>query len=60
MNTKSIRFRILLWYSLTLFLATALIFGSFYLVTRQILFRQVDKELISHADKLVEIANAKE
>ncbi len=55
MNTKSIRFRILLWYSLTLLLATALIFTSFYLVTRQILFQQVDKELTSHADKLVEI-----
>lgn len=56
MNTKSIRFRILLWYSLTLFLATALIFGSFYLVTRQILFQQVDKELTVHAAKLSEIA----
>lgn len=56
MNTKGIRFRILLWCSLTLFLATALIFSSFYLVTRQILFQQVDKELTSHADKLVDIA----
>ena len=56
MNVKSIRFRILLWYSLTLFLATAFIFSSFYLVTRQILFQQVDKELATHAGKLVEIA----
>src|SRR3989344_7214698 len=56
MNTKSIRFRILLWYSLTLFLATAFIFSSFYLVTRQILFQQVDKELSTHASKLTEIA----
>lgn len=56
MNTKSVRFRILLWYGLTLFLATALIFGSFYLVTNRVLFQQVDKELTSHADKLVEIA----
>ncbi len=56
MNTRSIRFRILLWYSLTLFLATAFIFTSFYLVTRQILFQQVDKELSTHASKLAEIA----
>jgi len=56
MNTKSIRFRILLWYSLTLFLATTFIFGSFYLVTRQILFQQVDKELTVHVTKLSEIA----
>ena len=55
-NTKSIRFRILLWYSLTLFLASVLIFSSFYLVTRQILFQQVDKELSTHASKLTEIA----
>lgn len=56
MNTRSLRFRILLWYSLTLFLATAMIFASFYLVTRQILFQQVDKELNLHAAKLSEIA----
>jgi len=56
MNTKSIRFRILFWYSLTLFLATSFIFGSFYLVTRQILFQQVDKELSVHVTKLSEIA----
>ncbi len=55
MNTRSIRFRILLWYSLTLFLATAVIFSSFYLVTEQILFQQVDKELSIHANKLAEI-----
>lgn len=56
MNRKSIRFRILFWYSISLFLASALIFSSFYLVTRQILFQQVDRELASHADKLDEIA----
>lgn len=56
MNTKSIRFRILLWGSLTLFLTTALIFSSFYLVTKQILFQQVDKQLTSHANKLADIA----
>ena len=56
MNIKSIRFRILLWYSLTLFLATAFIFGSFYLVTRQVLYQQVDQELTSHAQKLSDIA----
>src|SRR3972149_4872403 len=56
MNTKSIRFRIILWYSLTLFLATTFIFASFYFVTRQILFKQVDTELLTHASKLAEIA----
>lgn len=55
MNTKSIRFRIVLWYSLTLFLATAFVFASFYFVTRQILFVQVDKELASHTSKVSDI-----
>jgi heavy metal sensor kinase len=56
MNTKNIRFRIILWYSTTLFLATAFIFSSFYFVTQQILYSQVDKELLSHSSKLSEIA----
>ncbi|MBI1863924.1 HAMP domain-containing protein [Candidatus Woesebacteria bacterium] len=55
MNTKSIRFRILFWCSLSLFLATALIFSSFYLVTNKILFQQVDKELITHANNITQI-----
>ena len=55
MNTKSIRFRILVLYSLALFIATAVIFSSFYLVTREILFTQVDQELNTHATKLTEI-----
>ncbi|MCL5433343.1 MAG: ATP-binding protein [Patescibacteria group bacterium] len=55
-NTKSIRFRIFIWYAITLFSATAFIFASFYFVTRQILFSQVDKELSTHAVKLAEIA----
>ena len=57
MNSKNIRFRILLWYSLTIFFAAAIIFSGFYLVTRQILFAQVDKELNLHAVKLAEIAS---
>lgn len=57
MNTRSIHFRILLWYALTLLAATGCIFFSFFLVTRQILFNQVDKELFTHADTLVGITN---
>ena len=55
MNTKSIRFRIFIWYSLTLFFATAIVFLSFYLVTQKILFSKVDQELFSHANQLAEI-----
>lgn len=56
MNIKSIHFRILVWYSLTIFLATAFVFSSFYFVTSRVLFQQVDQELTSHASKLSDIA----
>lgn len=55
MNTKSIRFRVLAWYTITLFFATAFIFSGFYFVTKQILFNKVDQELTTHAEKLAEI-----
>ncbi|OGM26613.1 hypothetical protein A3D00_01235 [Candidatus Woesebacteria bacterium RIFCSPHIGHO2_02_FULL_38_9] len=55
MNTKSVRFRIIFWSVLSLFLATALILSSFYLVTHRILFREVDKELVTHADNISQV-----
>lgn len=58
MNAKNIRFRILLWYSIALFLATTLIFSSFYVVTGQTLFKQVDRELSIHASKLSGIVSS--
>lgn len=54
MNTKSIRFRILVWYSLILFITTAFVFLIFYLVTRQILYAQVDSELTNHASLILQ------
>lgn len=55
MNFKNIHVRILLWFSLTLFFSAVTIFVSFYFVTRQILFQQVDKELISHANQMSKV-----
>jgi signal transduction histidine kinase len=57
MNPRSFRFRLLLWYSLTIFFVAAIIFAGFYLVTREILFAQVDRELNLHAATLAEIAS---
>lgn len=54
MNTRSIRFRILVWYSLVLFVTTAFVFLIFYLVTRQILYAQVDSELTNHASLILQ------
>lgn len=54
-NTKSIRFRLTLWYSLAFFVATAIVFTSFYFLTRRSLFSQTDATLTSHGSKVVEV-----
>lgn len=55
MNTKSVRFRLTLWYSLAFFVATAVIFTSFYLITKNTLYSQTDTTLKSHGTKIVEV-----
>ena len=60
MNTKSVRFRLTVWYSLAFFLATAVIFTSFYLLTKQTLYSQTDTTLASHGSKIVEVITREE
>lgn len=55
MNTKSVRFRLTVWYSLAFFIASAFIFASFYLITKQTLYSQTDITLKSHGSKIVEV-----
>ena len=55
MKTKSIRFRLTFWYSLSLILAIVIIFASFYYITRQAFNTQIDNTLTSHSDKIVEV-----
>lgn len=55
MNTRSVRFRLTVWYSLSFFIATFVIFATFYLITRQALFTQIDTTLTSHGNKVVEV-----
>lgn len=55
MNTKSVRFRLTIWYTLSFFIAAIVIFASFYLVTKQALFNQVDATLTSHSNKVKEV-----
>ncbi len=59
MNTKSVRFHLSVWYSLAFFLAAAVIFGSFYLVTKQALYNQTDSAISSHAQKIADIITSK-
>ncbi len=49
MNTRSIRYRLTTWYSTALIISIAVIFASFYYITRQELYRHTDIILTSHA-----------
>lgn len=55
MKTKSIRFRLTVWYSLSLILAIIVIFSGFYFVTSQVLHTQTDSALINHSKKIVDV-----
>lgn len=57
MNTKSINFKIVLWFSAILVLATGIIFASFFTVTSSILYQEVDKELLLHSLSPTEFNN---
>ncbi len=54
-NTKSIRFRLSVWYAAIFSIAMAVVFISFYAVTRQSLLSNTDSAITSHTDKIVEI-----
>src|SRR3989344_372721 len=54
MNTKSIRFRLTLWYSSALIISIAVIFASFYYITQQELYRHTDIILASHAKQVAQ------
>lgn len=55
MNIKSLRFRLTLWYSLVFFVGTAVMLVIFYVVTKQTLLGQTDRELGIHANAFVRI-----
>jgi heavy metal sensor kinase len=58
MNIRSARFRITAWYSISLSLATIIIFISFFIITSQTLYNRVDSELTSHGNAIVQLASA--
>lgn len=55
MNTKSIRFRLTLWYSIAFFVSTAIVFAVFFYITKQTLLNQTDRSIIAHAETLINI-----
>ena len=55
MNTKSIRFRLTVWYALIFSVAMAVVFLAFYLLTQQSLLSHTDTAIAANNEKIVEI-----
>lgn len=55
MNTKSIRFRLTVWYTLIFSIAMALVFFAFYILTQQSLLSHTDSAITAHTERIVEI-----
>lgn len=55
MNTKSMRFRVSVWYTSIFSFAMAVLFVSFYFLTQQSLLSHTDAAITSHTDRIVEI-----
>lgn len=57
MNTKSIRFKVIILFSSILIIAIGVIFTSFYIFTNKIIYQEVDKELSLHTHNLDQFGN---
>lgn len=57
MNTKSIRFKVIVLFSSILIIAIGVIFTSFYIFTNKIIYQEVDKELSLHTHNLDQFGN---
>lgn len=55
MNTKSINFRLTLWYFLAFLISSAAIFSAFFYITRQTLLSQTDKEINIHGQQITSV-----
>ena len=57
MNTKSIRFKVIILFSSILIIAIGVIFTSFYFFTNKIIYQEVDKNLSLHIHNLDQFNN---
>lgn len=55
MNTKSIRFKLAVWYALIFSAVMAVVFLAFYLFTQQSLLSHTDAAISNHTERIVEI-----
>lgn len=60
MNTKSIRFRVSVWYTSIFACAMAVLFVSFYFLTQQSLLSHTDSAITSHTAGIIEIIGREE
>jgi len=60
MNTKSLRFRVSVWYTSIFAFAMAVLFVSFYFLTQQSLLSHTDGAITSHTERIVDIVSQKD
>ncbi|MBI5019017.1 HAMP domain-containing histidine kinase [Candidatus Gottesmanbacteria bacterium] len=60
MNTKSMRFRVSMWYTSIFSFAMAVLFVSFYFLTQQSLLSHTDAAIASHTDRIIDIIAQKD
>ena len=60
MNTKSIRFKLAVWYALIFSAVMAVVFLAFYLFTQQSLLSHTDAAIANHTERIVDIISAED
>jgi heavy metal sensor kinase len=60
MNTKSIRFKLAVWYALIFSAVMAVVFLAFYLFTQQSLLSHTDAAITNHTERIVDIISAED
>ena len=52
MRSLSIKIQLTIWYSLTIFVVSAMLFASFYYITKRSIILETDRSLLSHASQI--------
>src|SRR3989344_4719255 len=54
MKKHSIKFQLTIWYSLTIFVASTVLFVSFYYITKRSIILETDRSLLGHASQIAD------
>ena len=54
MKNHSIKFQLTIWYSLTIFVASTVLFVSFYYITKRSIILETDRSLLGHASQIAD------